>query len=60
MFKSIKKLLMKDSNILGLIKDYFFIAKFQSQGSQHDHGDLRVDVPLLDIDIDEDIALFVD
>jgi hypothetical protein len=53
---------MKDSSIFGtFILDFFFVTKFQSHGSQHDHGFLWVtNAPIYGLDSNNAIEYFVE
>jgi hypothetical protein len=52
---------MKDNSIFGHLLDFFFVTKFQSHGSQHDHGLLWVaNAPIYGLDSNNAIEKFVD
>jgi hypothetical protein len=52
---------MKDNSIFGHALDFFFVTKFQSCGSQHDHGFLWVaNAPIYGLDSNNAIENFVD
>ncbi len=59
--KSFRTLCMKDNSIFGHLLDFFFVTKFQSHGSQHDHGLLWVaNAPIYGLDSNNVIENFVD
>jgi hypothetical protein len=52
---------MKDNSILGHLLDLFFVTKFLSCGSKHDHGLLWVaNAPIYGLDSNNAIENFVD
>ncbi len=52
---------MKNNSIFGNLLDFFFVLEFQSCGSQHDHGLLRViNAPIYGLDSNNAIGNFVD
>jgi hypothetical protein len=52
---------MKDNSIFGHLLDFFFVTKFQSRGSQHDHVVLWVaNAPIYGLDSNNAIEKFVD
>ena len=60
-FQALKKLLKTDSSIIGQVQDYYFVIKFQSRGSQHNHGLIWIkSAPTFDEHNDLDIIQFID
>jgi hypothetical protein len=52
---------MKDNSIFWNSLDFFFVAKFQSHGSQHDNGLLWIaNAPIYGLDSNNAIENFVD
>jgi len=59
--KSFCTLSLKDNSIFGHLVEFFLVTKFQSRGSQHDHGLLWVaNAPIYGLDSNNAIENFVD
>jgi len=59
--RSLHTLCMKDNSIFGHLLYFFFDIKFQSCGSQHDHGLLWVaNAPIYSLDSNNAIENFAD